>query len=187
MYYFNLAQAIIEGIFLVDLGFEFILEYTDEATNMPVRDIATISLRYLKGGFIEDAIPLIPWNWFVKFKYSRIFFLIKCFRLKETFDLLDTGKFMKQVKRIFEKKLDKICDDPELANNINMDQNKIMTIILFGYLFKTLKLVIVIFMVSYFLGIVFYIFCDITDDFQVYTSTKNTYCTEDDLEAYWKS
>ena len=88
-------QVIIEGIFLIDLGFEFILEYTDEATNLPVRDIATISLRYLKGGFIEDAIPLIPWNWFVKFKYSRIFFLIKCFRLKETFDLLDTGKFMK--------------------------------------------------------------------------------------------
>lgn len=155
----------IEGIFLLDLGFEFILEYTDEATNLPVRDIATISLRYLKGGFIEDVIPLIPWNWFVKFKYSRIFFLIKCFRLKETFDLLDTGKFMKQVKKIFEKKLDKICEDPDLANNINMDQNKIMTIILFGYLFKTLKLVIVIFMVSYFLGIVFYIFCDITDDF----------------------
>jgi hypothetical protein len=95
VYYFNLVQVIIEGIFLIDLGFEFILEYTDEATNLPVRDIATISLRYLKGGFIEDAIPLIPWNWFVKFKYSRIFFLIKCFRLKETFDLLDTGKFMK--------------------------------------------------------------------------------------------
>jgi hypothetical protein len=69
-----------------------------------------------------------------------------------------------------------------------MDQNKIMTIILFGYLFKTLKLVIVIFMVSYFLGIVFYIFCDITDDLQKYSSTTNTNCAieGDDLAKYWE-
>ena len=42
-------------------------------------------------------------------------------------------------------------------------------------------------MVSYFLGIVFYIFCDITDDLQRYSFDKNTECTLDDDEVaeYW--
>ena len=53
----------------------------------------------------------------------------------------------------------RLCEDPKLANDVNKDQNKIMTVIMISYMFKTFKLVIIIFQVSYFLGIVFYIYC----------------------------
>jgi hypothetical protein len=164
--YFNTIQAIVEGIFLIDMMIEFVLEFHDDATNTDVRDISIISKRYLKNEFLSDFIPLIPFNWIgiFKFKHSRIFFLVKCFRLKETFAILDTAKIMKHVKRFYANKLNKIVDNPELAENIYIDQNKIMNIIIISYLIKTIKLVILIFLVSYFLGICFYIFCDITRD-----------------------
>ena len=147
---------------------EFVLEYHDDATNTNVRDISQISMRYLKNEFLSDFIPLIPFNWigFFKFNNSRVFFLVKCFRLKETFAILDTAKIMKHVKRFYGNKLNKVVEDPELAENIFIDQNKIMNIIIISYLIKTIKLVILIFLVSYFLGIIFYIFCDITRNFE---------------------
>lgn len=146
---------------------EFVLEYHDDATNTNVRDITQISMRYLKNEFLSDFIPLIPFNWIGIFKFnnSRVFFLVKCFRLKETFAILDTAKIMKHVKRFYGNKLNKVVEDPELAENIFIDQNKIMNIIIISYLIKTIKLVILIFLVSYFLGICFYIFCDITRNF----------------------
>jgi len=78
--------------------------------------------------------------------------------------MLDTGKFMRQVKKIFEKRLEKICEDPKLAEDTVLDQNKILTIIMIGYFYKIAKLIIIIFQVSYFLGIGYYIYCDLTDD-----------------------
>ena len=68
---------------------------------------------------------------------------------------------MAHVKFFYERKLVKVCEDPEMAENILEDQNKIMTIISISYLFKTLKLLIVIFLLSYFLGIIYYIICDL--------------------------
>ena len=67
---------------------------------------------------------------------------------------------MAHVKFFYERKLMKVCEDPEMAENILEDQNKIMTIISISYMFKTLKLLIVIFLLSYFLGIIYYIICD---------------------------
>ena len=84
---------------------EFILEYTDEQTNQPVRNISAIALRYAKGDMKYDLLPLIPFNSLWQFQYSRLFYLIKCIRLLETFEMLDTAKFMKQVKHFFEGRL----------------------------------------------------------------------------------
>jgi hypothetical protein len=165
---FDNIQGMIEGMFLVDMCIEFVLEFHDDITNTNVRDITQISMRYLKNEFASDFIPLIPFNWIGIFRFQncRVFFLIKCYRLKETFDLLDTAKIMKHVKRFYGNKLNKVVEDPELAENIDIDQNKIMTIIFISYCFKILRLIILIILVSYFLGIVFYIYCDITRSFE---------------------
>jgi hypothetical protein len=178
--YFDMAQSIIEGIFLIDMMIEFVLEFHDDATNTNVRDISQISMRYLKNEFLSDFIPLIPFNWIGIFKFnnSRVFFLVKCFRLKETFAILDTAKIMKHVKRFYGNKLNEIVKDPELAENIFIDQNKIMNIIMFSNLIKTIKLVILIFLVSYFLGICFYIFCDITRNFESVKAAEDDFITK---------
>ena len=132
-------------MFLIDCLLKFILEYQDETTNAKIKDITQISLRYLHTEFIYDFLPLIPFTFFINFPYSRLLFLIKCNRLIPTLRFLHTGRFMKKVKYFFQSSLDKICKDPNLADNINLDNNKIMTIIMIGYIFKTLKLIIIIF------------------------------------------
>jgi hypothetical protein len=157
-----------------------VLEYHDDVSNTNVRDIAQISMRYLKSDFASDFVPLIPFNWIGIFRFQncRVFFLIKCYRLKETFDLLDTAKIMKHVKRFYGNKLNKVVEDPELAENIDIDQNKIMTIILVSYMFKILRLIILIILVSYFLGIVFYIICDITRGFESVEASGDDFITK---------
>jgi hypothetical protein len=49
-----------------------------------------------------------------------------------------------------------------LAENSDLDNNNIMLILMISYFFKTFKLVIIILTVSYFIGISWYIFCDLT-------------------------
>ena len=113
---------------------------------------------------INDLIPLVPLTLLFHFRYSRLFFLVKCIRISKSMKLLDTKAFMKSVKVYFNKTLEKACEDEEIANEIILDNNNIMTMLYIGNSFKVLKLVIVIFMVSYFIGIFFYIWCDLTDN-----------------------
>ena len=85
---------------------------------------------------------------------------------------------MKHVKRFYGNKLNKVVEDPEKAENIDLDQNKIMTIIFISYFFKILRLIILIILVSYFLGIVFYIFCDITRSFASVQISEDDFITK---------
>lgn len=67
------------------------------------------------------------------------------------------------MKIFFNKKLDRIIqNDPELAENSALDNNNIMLILMISYFFKTFELVIIILTVSYFMGMFWYIFCDLT-------------------------
>jgi hypothetical protein len=53
------------------------------------------------------------------------------------------------------------------------DHNQIMQIIYIQTGFKTLRLVVIIFMVSYFLGLIFYIFADLTNDIEAVAQNQN--------------
>lgn len=53
-----------------------------------------------------------------------------------------------------------------MTNNIDIDQTKIMTVLHIVNAFSTFRLVIVILMVSYFIGIFFYIFSDLTNNLE---------------------
>jgi hypothetical protein len=57
-----------------------------------------------------------------------------------------------------------------------------MQIIIISYLIKTIKLVILIFLVSYFLGICFYIYCDITRNFDSVKKSKDDFITVFEFE-----
>lgn len=79
---------------------------------------------------------------------------------------------MANVKKYYEQRLLKVIEDVDKRDNIDLDQNKIMTVIMISYIFKTFKLVIIIFQVSYFLGIFFYIYCLIVKDILDYQAEK---------------
>ena len=70
---------------------------------------------------------------------------------------------MRHIKDLFKARLQRIIDDePELADNSDLDNNNIMTILMIYYFFKTFKLIVVIVTISYFMGMLWYIFCDLT-------------------------
>lgn len=78
--HYNKIQIAFELYFLIEMMLGFITEYYDH-NNKPVRDFYKISERYLRGGFIYDIIPLIPFNFLIHFESSRILFLLKTARL----------------------------------------------------------------------------------------------------------
>ena len=66
-----------------------------------------------------------------------------------------------------------MLEDEDIANNFNLDNNKILWHIRITQFFKSFKLIWAIFLTSYFLGIIFYIFAqyfrekndDLSDNF----------------------
>ena len=70
---------------------------------------------------------------------------------------------MHEVKKISFSRLERMIDqDPELAENQDIDNNNIELLMKIGYGLKTLKLAITIFNISYFMGIIWLIYCDFT-------------------------
>lgn len=55
-----------------------------------------------------------------------------------------------------------------MAENIDIDNNNIAKLIIINFLFRIVKLIIIIFNISYFLGFLWYIFCDLGLDIDSY-------------------
>ena len=95
-----------EILFLIEMSTRCFLEYTPVDSIIPVRDISSISVTYLKTQFVYDFIPLIPFQRIITFKYDRLLYLIKCMRLVKFFNILDINRFNKQVKQYYQQKMD---------------------------------------------------------------------------------
>ena len=71
---------------------------------------------------------------------------------------------MDKIKYFAQKRLDDIIEnDPIEAENIDKDNNKISALIFTNFSIRIAKLVIIILNISYFLGMFWYIFCDLTE------------------------
>ena len=68
-----------------------------------------------------DMIPLFPFTLIFKHKYSRLYFFIKCIRIKKCYQLLDTKKFNALLKKFLNKKLNEACKDPNKADDMLID------------------------------------------------------------------
>ena len=77
-------------------------------------------------------MALLPLNFFIKLQniYGRLFYLLKVLRLKKGFEILNTADIMKNVKLIYQKRLNNIIkNDPVLAENTYVDNNRITELI----------------------------------------------------------
>ena len=91
-----------------------------------------IANRYFKDRFFIDSVALLPLNFFIKLQniYGRLFYLLKVLRLKKGFEILNTADIMKNVKLIYQKRLNNIIkNDPVLAENTYVDNNRITELI----------------------------------------------------------
>ena len=102
---------------LFDFIVQFCLEYTCLETNKPVKKLLKTALHYIYGEMIYDLLPLIPFHLMIKFKYSRLLFLIKNIRIKKSFILLDTQRFNHMKSVYFQSRLDSFCAEPKIADN----------------------------------------------------------------------
>lgn len=67
---------------------------------------------------------------------------------------------MRQVQIFFMHKMHKIIDeDPELAENQEMDNNYVNRVFTISYIHKIVQQVCILFSCSYFFGILWYIIC----------------------------
>mmetsp|Transcript_13798 Transcript_13798/g.21545 ORF Transcript_13798/g.21545 Transcript_13798/m.21545 type:complete len:124 (+) Transcript_13798:264-635(+) len=79
----------IEATYLLDFITLFLMEYQTQESHVPVRDIAKTAKRYFQTQMMSDLVPLIPFTEMLHFKYSRLFFLVKCIRINKSFRLLN--------------------------------------------------------------------------------------------------
>ena len=84
---------------------------------------------YVKGEFIYDLLPLIPFVHMFKFPGSRSLLLFKIFRLRSVGYVLNTKRVMNQIKAIYQVQLEKDCKDPETMYDTENDHNKIIEIV----------------------------------------------------------
>ena len=54
------VDSVFEIIFITDSLVQFIVEYQDEKTRKPVKNLQKIALNYFKGRFLFDAVTIIP-------------------------------------------------------------------------------------------------------------------------------
>ncbi len=140
-----------------------------------MRDVKRIAVRYLKKLFIVDFLATIPlryMNLVDDEKDERLFFLFKLFRLYKLKEVMDTKNFQDMVKSVFRRRLQSIIRNESKQKESNVDNNKIMLQIKIMYIFRVLRLIVTILILSYFLGTLWFIFSKRTtfspEDFTFY-------------------
>lgn len=152
-----------EIIFLVAFLLNFLVEYTPKGEEKPVRDIKSIAWNYLKGNFALDFIPLIPLQFIdLPGGKERLFIIIKLIRIFNGLKVFQVRSIMSYIDKYFQAKLDNIIEnDPELAEDKNVDSTNIGFLLTLNSMLQILKLVIIILNISYFLGFFWYIVSDL--------------------------
>ena len=80
--------------------------------------------------------------------------------------MFDVTHIIQAVKKFYAKKLQIMCEmDLELAENKNLDSNKIKTILIVSYFLKTFKLSMIILNLTYLVGVFWLILCEAHMDF----------------------
>ena len=88
---------------------------------------------------------------------------MKLTRMPKGFRLFNITEWQKSLKKYKQKQLkQQVLIKPEIADDIINDHNNIEDMLIVNYMLKTLKLVILILNVSYFLGNGWFIICDLS-------------------------
>lgn len=115
------------------------------------------------GEFIVDFIPLIPFPYILPMGGEQShFYFIKIMRLLKTFKLFNIHQIMGKIMHINKKKIEyMIKHDDRIAEETNVDINKISTLLMVNFVIRIIKIALLILTTCYFLGLAWYIFCDL--------------------------
>jgi hypothetical protein len=89
--------------------------------------------------------------------------MIKVLRVNTGFAYFNIGKIYTDVKDYFKYRLiQKIKNHPEIESDMYNNHNGLETQMIIGLLLKAFKLIIIIFNLSFFLGMFWLIYCEVT-------------------------
>lgn len=84
-------------------------------------------------------------------------------RMAKGIQIFDATALMGIIKRMMKRRTERrIKNNPELSEDIINDHNNIETLLYVSYTIKTFKLVIIIINISYFVGMFWLIYCEIS-------------------------
>ena len=157
--------------FLITLITRFFTDYTINGETEPVRDLAKISKRYFFSfSFVIDFVPQIPFQDFFRGEsagpdsYVKLFYLIKIIRMIKglgVFNVQEIHSNMKQ--RVIDSNKKRIKADGNWGEDKIQDKNQVDNLLMMMYGLKVFKLVLVIVNISFYMGIIWMIFCDLNE------------------------
>jgi hypothetical protein len=171
----------IEFLFLLDICFCFCQEYVDQETYSLVSDIKSIFKHYVMSSFVFDLMAVLPFE--VIFRNlgdkTRILRLFKWLRVPRLAQLLNKTRFKIILSKIFELKMER-----QLKKGHVNASYPIVLQMMFVFCYRILSLVIIIFTLSYFWGILWYIYThDIEDrEFELTFYDFNSFDDKTDSE-----
>ena len=160
------TTALYQLFFIVDMLANFVTEHHYPGSIVSERGVLRLIQLYLRGRFLSDLLALLPFSsmlstWIAE-PYIRLFGLIKLIRIRTAFELMDPKANMKQIKEYFQSRMQKLIEsNHELSICQTVDNNQISKLISISYAIRTTQLLILILSLSYFFGILWYIFGDI--------------------------
>lgn len=127
---------------------DFMLEYQDQETFMPVRQHKKIARRYIYSGwFFIDFAATFPINYVTG---SNILWikLFRLFRLPKLIKILDLSRFNRMLRSLFEN---------------STRHNRIAAQYILMYSYKIFRLVVIGFVIVYFAGNIWYLMCSVVN------------------------
>lgn len=157
--------VLFEAIFALDIAIQFLTEYTPEGETIPVRNLGKISHQYIhQGDFYFDAVSTIPITFFLdnsKPEIWRLLFLIKVIRIGTALEIYNVRAMVDICKnRNKQRVLKQIERDPTKDDDLDTDYNSINSFFNMSYSLKIFKLFLMILSLSYFTGMIWFIFCE---------------------------
>jgi len=157
----------IELMFGLEIVFNFLTDYKNDGEIVPVRSLPKIVNRYLKGKFLQDLIPTLPLPFLFKDViplHFHLFYLLKILRIVKVLDVLNVPIIMKMIKDQKSKRIQvKIHNNPDIGTDTLEDHNKIDQMMVISYCLKTLKLILMIVNLSFFIAVFWIIMCKLIE------------------------
>lgn len=159
---------VFEFFFFIEIVLQFFRQVTPDGQSKPLSSMGPIAKHYLRTKFIWHFIPIIPFQYIeVVNNNTNVYFLIlKIIRMPDAMECYHVPSIMNFIKRRRQNHLKQIVErNPNYADDMILPatNHNIGQILIVKYILQTFRLVIIIFISSYTLGIFWMILCELQE------------------------
>lgn len=150
----------IDFFFLISMFLKFITDFIPDGETEPTKDLKEISKRYLNNEFLVDFITILPLTLMFELK---ILYLLKTIRVINGIKMFNVGLILSNIKERSKRRREKLIkEDPAFAEDQSNDNNEITALMCTKNILRIVKLVVLLFNISYFVAMFWLLFSDVT-------------------------